>query len=75
MFVYSSLGSSKSDRGSLEPVMEQESVSEQIQSELEHIQEESFDIPRVPAEHQQEDEDDSDVMEMSFFEDLKVRII
>ena len=55
--------------------MEQESVSEQIQSELEHIQEESFDIPRVPAEHQQEDEDDSDVMEMSFFEDLKVRII
>ena len=66
-----SITSSKSDRGSLEPVpeqgsvLEQDSVSEQVQSDAK-----TEDIQDGVCSEGESD----DILEMSFFEDLKVGV-
>ena len=56
----------------MEPVPEQESVSEQIQSEAARSNESFEEIKEDISSH--EDEESSDILEMSFFEELKVCI-
>ncbi len=73
-----SISSSKSDRGSLEPVLEQESVperesvSELVQSDIKSDHDGSFEILK---DGDDVSEGDDDIIEMSFFEDLKVGVV